>query len=326
MDFTFPAIGQNYSSGYTAAVIANQKDIAKWLDSTDVPSPTGLVANIKRYNATNQLFERRNAGNTAWEELPLAYAKLASPIFTGNPEAPTQAADNSSTRLATTAFVVGQAGSSNPLMNGTVAVGTSLRYSRQDHVHPVDTSRAPLASPNFSGTPLVGGNIIYHQGNFDPATKANLSGATFTGRVVSKSDSQTGYSSSALESYCDVGNALFTLHAAGSTAAVIQHLRGGSGIRIFDASMSAAPVYASFFQQFSLRSGKTQIRPMAPGALDRVRRWKLYDYEYRAQRGVPQSGPMADEADARICNGEALNLLAMVAELAGAVQEMAGAR
>ena len=67
----------------------------------------------------------------------------------------TVAADTNSVALATTAYVVGQAGSATPLVNGTAAVGTSLRYARQDHVHPTDTSRAPLASPAFTGTPSL---------------------------------------------------------------------------------------------------------------------------------------------------------------------------
>ena len=66
----------------------------------------------------------------------------------------TVAADTNSVALATTAFVVGQAGSATPLVDGTAAVGTSLRYARQDHVHPTDTSRAATASPTFTGTPL----------------------------------------------------------------------------------------------------------------------------------------------------------------------------
>jgi hypothetical protein len=51
--------------------------------------------------------------------------------------------------------VVGQAASATPLVNGTAAVGTSTRYARADHVHPTDTTRAPLASPTFSGTPSL---------------------------------------------------------------------------------------------------------------------------------------------------------------------------
>jgi hypothetical protein len=82
-------------------------------------------------------------------------AALASPTFTGTPAAPTAAADTNTTQLATTAYVVGQAGSATPLVNGTAAVGTSLRFARQDHVHPTDTSRAALASPTFTGTPAA---------------------------------------------------------------------------------------------------------------------------------------------------------------------------
>jgi hypothetical protein len=67
----------------------------------------------------------------------------------------TAAVDTNSVALATTAFVVGQAGSATPLVDGTAAVGTSLRYARQDHVHPTDTSRAALNSPSFTGTPTL---------------------------------------------------------------------------------------------------------------------------------------------------------------------------
>ena len=33
-----------------------------------------------------------------------------------------------------------------PIMDGTATVGTSLLFARQDHIHPSDTSRAPLVS------------------------------------------------------------------------------------------------------------------------------------------------------------------------------------
>jgi hypothetical protein len=82
-------------------------------------------------------------------------APLASPTFTGTPLSTTAAVDTNTTQIATTAFVVGQAGSATPLVNGTAAVGTSLRYARQDHVHPTDTTRAALNSPTFSGTPSL---------------------------------------------------------------------------------------------------------------------------------------------------------------------------
>lgn len=79
--------------------------------------------------------------------------------FTGSgaasPTAVTQSVNDNSTRLATTAFVLGQGNSTagTIAMNGTQAAGTSNLYARADHVHPTDTSRAPLASPTFTGTP-----------------------------------------------------------------------------------------------------------------------------------------------------------------------------
>lgn len=74
-----------------------------------------------------------------------------------SPTAVTQSVNDNSTRLATTAFVLGQGNSTagTIAMNGAQAAGTSNLYARADHVHPTDTSRAPLASPTFTGTPAA---------------------------------------------------------------------------------------------------------------------------------------------------------------------------
>lgn len=109
-------------------------------------------------------------------------APLASPGLTGTPTAPTPAADTNTTQLATTAFVVGQAGSATPLINGTAAVGTSLRFARQDHVHPTDTTRAPLASPTFTGTPAAP----------TPAADTNTTQVATTAFVIGQASSTAG--------------------------------------------------------------------------------------------------------------------------------------
>ena len=44
---------------------------------------------------------------------------------------------------------------SNIKPNGEASVGSSPNIPRADHVHPTDTSRAPLASPSFTGTPTA---------------------------------------------------------------------------------------------------------------------------------------------------------------------------
>ena len=44
--------------------------------------------------------------------------------------------------------------STTPLEDGTAAVGTeTTKFARGDHKHPTDSSRAPIASPTFTGTP-----------------------------------------------------------------------------------------------------------------------------------------------------------------------------
>lgn len=47
------------------------------------------------------------------------------------------------------------ASTTTPKMNGTAAVGTETAFARGDHVHPSDTSRAPLNSPALTGTPTA---------------------------------------------------------------------------------------------------------------------------------------------------------------------------
>jgi len=84
----------------------------------------------------------------------IAFPGFNNAALTGNPTAPTPATSDNDTSIATTAFVVGQAGTGTPIVDGTAAVGTSLLYARQDHVHPTDTTRAALASPTLTGTPL----------------------------------------------------------------------------------------------------------------------------------------------------------------------------
>ena len=112
----------------------------------------------------------------AINELVTSKASLASPTFTGTPLAPTATSGTNTTQIATTAFVQGELSSVGttisslstsiaakpslenstvPVVDGTASVGTATTASKSDHVHPTDTSRAPLDSPNFSGSPTA---------------------------------------------------------------------------------------------------------------------------------------------------------------------------
>ena len=125
------------------------------------PNPAtgaGLVniPHLQLARRTQYLKQQLDAIEAELAQYPLdGLAPRQSPAFSGNPTAPTPPQDTNSTRLATTAFVLGQAGSAAPLAAGTAAPGTSPRFARQDHRHPTDTTRAPVASPALTGTPTA---------------------------------------------------------------------------------------------------------------------------------------------------------------------------
>lgn len=94
------------------------------------------------------------------------YAPVTSPALQGTPTAPTATTGTNNTQIATTAFVetaIQNSTSSVSLgtdaadikMDGTVSVGTKNTAAKSDHIHPTDTSRAPLASPAFTGVPTA---------------------------------------------------------------------------------------------------------------------------------------------------------------------------
>lgn len=95
-----------------------------------------------------------------------AKAPLASPALTGTPTVPTAAADTSTTQAASTAFVMGQASASIPVMDGTGTAGTSNRFSRADHVHPTNTAVIPKSLLTTKG------DLIAAAGSANPARVA----------------------------------------------------------------------------------------------------------------------------------------------------------
>jgi len=97
-------------------------------------------------------------------------ANITSPTFLVSAFAPTPVVNNSSTCIATTAYYAGQASSINPVMDGVVCIGSSLRFSRQDHIHPSDTSRLAVSAFNtYSGNTATAIGL-----------KANIASPTFT--------------------------------------------------------------------------------------------------------------------------------------------------
>lgn len=199
-DWSLPALTSTYTN-FATEVKNRDVDLALQFDGT---TSTNLTTNTIRWDSSANRWKRWSG--SAWGELATTYALTglsttgAATIGTtlgvtgvttlsGGGTSTTPTTDNNTTNIATTAFVVGQAAATAPVMNGTATVGTSLRYARQDHVHPTDTTRAPLASPTFTGTVTIpsGASIS----GFAPLASPSFTGtASFAGDI---SSTATGY-------------------------------------------------------------------------------------------------------------------------------------
>ena len=127
-----------------ASVLANWQELLTPTDAvTSVAGKTGAVTLVKADVGLGNVDNTSDADkpiSTATAAALAEKAPLASPTFTGTPKATTAAADTNTTQIATTAFVIGHASSSAPLgLADTATVGTSKKYARADHQHPMPT-------------------------------------------------------------------------------------------------------------------------------------------------------------------------------------------
>jgi hypothetical protein len=192
-DWSLPALTSTYTN-FATEVKNRDVDLALQFDGT---TSTSLTTGTIRWDSAANRWKKWTG--SAWGELAATYALTglsttgaatigttltvtSTTTLTGGGTSTTPTTDNNTTNIATTAFVVGQAAATAPVINGTAAVGTSLRYARQDHVHPTDTTRAPLASPTFTGTVTIpaGASIS----GFAPLASPSFTGtASFAGDV-----------------------------------------------------------------------------------------------------------------------------------------------
>jgi hypothetical protein len=119
------------------------------LDYTDFAPPVGGIADPAHQNAL------------LWNSVTNSYA-LAPVSLLGSggavPEAPNDGVQYGRQSLTWTPVVSGGSPSNaNPAMDGVAAPGASALYSRGDHVHPTDTSRAAASALPVpaSATPLI---------------------------------------------------------------------------------------------------------------------------------------------------------------------------
>jgi hypothetical protein len=88
--------------------------------------------------------QRYNSVWTAWRQI----AHSDSPVFSGNPTAPTPSANDNDTSIATTAFVLGQLSSSTPAALSGGSAGSATTFARGDHAHPSGFRDLAFSAPS----------------------------------------------------------------------------------------------------------------------------------------------------------------------------------
>jgi len=212
---TFNAPSTNNANPSTSAQIKTALDLKANIAS---PTFTGTVVGI-----TKAMVGLSNVDNTTDAGKPIsdltvtalaAKANLASPTFTGIPMAPTASSSNSTTQLATTAFVqarvteiIGAAPEALDTLNElAAALGNSPDFSGT--VTNSLSLKAPLASPTFTGNVSGITKAMVGLTNVDDTTdaskpistaqqtaldlKANIASPTFTGTVVGITKAMVG--------------------------------------------------------------------------------------------------------------------------------------
>lgn len=108
--------------------------------------------------------------------LAASYALLASPALTGIPTTPTAAIGTNTTQIASTAFVIANGttlSNTVPVVNGIASAGVATQASRQDHVHPSDTTKVGVTGSGASGTwgiNITGSSLYATAAGSAPAT------------------------------------------------------------------------------------------------------------------------------------------------------------
>lgn len=132
----------NYATDYPTQNDSNSNPV-----DGNTPAPSSFYPNGGIYQAL------ANSDAVLAEMIALEAAAAADAASAS--ASASSAADSAASAAASLADITVTAGTATPLMDGVAAVGTSTKWAHEDHVHPTDTSRAPLASPALTGNPTA---------------------------------------------------------------------------------------------------------------------------------------------------------------------------
>lgn len=138
---------------------------------------TGNVSNP--HSVTKTQVGLGSVDNTSDASKPISTATQTALDLKANLISPTFTTPSLGVATGTSFNSITGLSSTTPAMDGAGAVGTGTTTARADHVHPTDTSRAPIASPSFTGMLTHSGDVVLSgsgkriTGDFSNATIAN---------------------------------------------------------------------------------------------------------------------------------------------------------
>jgi hypothetical protein len=188
---THSNITVTYSDNGNSISLATGPDVITQTSlSNTLTNPTTGYVSVGDVGQADGVASLDSGGKVPDSEIPTAIARLASPTFTGTPAAPTATAGTNTTQVATTAFVgtavsnlVNAAPESlNTLKELSDALGADANYAST--ITTALGTKAPIASPTFTGT--VGGitKSMVGLANVDNTTDANKPVSTATQTAI----------------------------------------------------------------------------------------------------------------------------------------------
>jgi hypothetical protein len=226
--------------------------------ASTVPGPTGPAGNTVLYGASNPTAGTGVDGNfyinttTTFIFGPKASGAWPAGTSLVGPQGPQGAPG------------AGSPATVPPLMDGTAAVGTSTLFARQDHVHPSDTSIAPILSVNGAmsisqelggtGLAVTAPSRFYILDMFQ--VLANGSGLVLNGFQQANASTLPGFP----WQLAITSNTLKSTLAAGDQQLVCQSIEGVRLARLGWGTASAQPISIGFWAYCStLGSGVVTV-------------------------------------------------------------------
>jgi hypothetical protein len=190
------------------------------------------------------------------------YAPLASPAFTGTPTAPTASSGDSSTQLATDAFVQNAIGASGAVAWAAITAGSNAQTGAFSTAAPWTHSYAGTASTpaiNVTGAPFTGGTgtttfpLVYINDGASPTT-FSTAGTEFGINTPS------GFTGNLIDAHVNGGASVFSVNYQGTIISGANIELGGGNILIFNAhSQVSSPANGSLLLTNSSASSFTAL-------------------------------------------------------------------